>query len=274
MTSVFKSAQGRDKVLTYYNQILSHFLYAQRYEDTSYGKTFMLEAGSAQNPAVVLLHGSCSNTAIWLGDIPALSQRFHVFAVDIPGEAGNSEETRPDLSLYPKWLSELLDVLKLDSAIIIGHSLGGWLALEFAAAYPQRTASLVLLAPSGIVEPNQSFLAESLDYINGGESGAAALSDKVMDDVPEPVRYFLNLIMENFTPITGALPSFTDEQMRALTMNVLMIAGEKDVTMNPVKAAQRLQNLVPHAKVKIIENGAHVIIGAMDTVIPFLLEKE
>ncbi len=272
MTSVFKSEQGRDKVRAYYNQILSHFPFAQRYAQTAYGKTFYLEAGSAQAPAVVLLHGSCSNGAIWLGDIPALAQRFHVFAADLPGEAGNSEDTRPGLSDYPKWLNELLNVLQLDKAVIIGHSLGGWLALHFAAAYPTRADRLVLFAPSGIVEPNPSFLEESIESINGGESNV--LGDKVMGDVPKPVRDFLNLIMENFSPITGALPVLTDEQMRALTMPVLMLAGEKDVTMNPVQATERLRHFAPQAKIEIIKNGAHVITGAMDTVIPFLLEKD
>ena len=269
MTSVFKSAQGRDKVLTYYNQILGHFPFAQRYGQTSYGKTFLLEAGSAQNPAVVLLHGSCSNGAIWLGDIPVLAQRFHVFAADLPGEAGNSEDIRPDLGDYPKWLNELLDVLQLDGAVIIGHSMGGWLALQFAAAYPKRVSALALFAPSGIVEPDQSFLEESIDLVNGGESDA--LGDKVMGDVPKPVKDFLNLIMENFNPVTGALPMLTDEQMRALTMPVLMLAGEKDVTMNPAQAVERLRRFAPQARTIIIKNAAHVITGAMDTVMPFLL---
>ncbi len=271
MSSVFKSAQGRDKVRAYYNQILSHFPLAQRYEQTSYGSTFLLEAGSAQNPAVILLHGSCSNGAIWLGDIPALAERFHVFAADLPGEAGNSEDIRPDLGDYPKWLNELLDVLQLEKAVIIGHSLGGWLALHFAAAYPTRTARLVLFAPSGIVEPDQSFLEESIASLSGETD---TLGEWVMGDVPQPVRDFLNLIMENFNPVTGALPVLKDEEMRALIMPVLLLAGEKDITMNPAKAAERLQHFAPQAAIKIIKNAAHVIIGAMDTVMPFLLEKE
>ncbi len=272
MTSVFKSAEGRDKIRAYYNQILSHFPFAQRIEKTSYGQTFLLEAGSAQNPAVILLHGSCSNTAIWLGDIPVLAQRYHVFAADLPGEAGNSEDIRPDLGDYPKWLNELLDALQLDKAIIIGHSMGGWLALHFAAAYPARAARLVLFAPSGLIEPDQSFLKASIESVNSGESDT--LGDTVMgDNVPKPVRDFLTLIMENFNPVTGALPVLTDNQMRTLTMPVLMLAGEKDVTMDPVKAAERLKQFVPKAATKIIENAAHVMTGTMDTVMPFLLEK-
>ncbi len=80
----------------------------------------MLEAGKVENPAVILLHGSCSNSAAWLGDIPTLADKFHVFAVDILGEAGNSEEYRLDIDSdqYPQWLAELLDLLSIFSICI------------------------------------------------------------------------------------------------------------------------------------------------------------
>lgn len=106
---VFKTEEGRNKIRSHYNQILSVIPLPQRYVDTSFGKTFLLEAGNPENPTIVLLHGSCSNCAAWLGDIPALSERFHVIAVDIPGEPGNSEENRLDIHSndYPRWLNEL-----------------------------------------------------------------------------------------------------------------------------------------------------------------------
>ena len=272
---VFKSDEGRDKIRAYYNQILSFFPLTQRYVDTSFGKTFVLEAGSDKNPAVILLHGSCGNSAAWLGDIPVLAEKFHVFAVDIIGEAGNSEENRPDIHshAYSLWLNELLDVLEIDKAAIMGNSLGGWMALHFAAAYPERTASLVLIAASGIAPVKTTFIKNTEDFIStGGQNTAPLLDDVLGDAVPKEVREFMALIMENFNPITGELPVLTDEQMRALKMPVLLIAGTNDFTMDAAKAAERLSSLVPHAKVKLIQNGSHVIFGVMDSVMAFLSE--
>ena len=57
--NVFKSEEGRDKIRGYYNKILSFFPLTQKYVDTSFGKTFVLEAGSAKNPAVILSQGHC-----------------------------------------------------------------------------------------------------------------------------------------------------------------------------------------------------------------------
>lgn len=65
---VFKSNEGRDKVLACYNKVLSFFPFKQQYIATTYGNTFLLEAGDDKNPAVVLLHGSCSNSAFWFND--------------------------------------------------------------------------------------------------------------------------------------------------------------------------------------------------------------
>lgn len=273
--SVFKSVEGREKIRAYYNQILSFFPLTQRYVDTSFGKTFVLEAGNDENPAVILLHGSCSNSAAWLGDIPVLASKFHVFAVDILGEAGNSEENRLDINSngYPQWLNELMNMLNIKQSVIMGNSMGGCLALHFAAAYPQRILALVLLAPSGIIPPKQSFLDQTAGIVSNAEN-AASVNDSVLGDeaIPKEVREFMNLIMENFNPLTGALPVLTDEQMRALVMPVLLIAGTNDATMDTVKASKRLSLLVPHAKTQLIENGSHVIMGVTDTVMPFLMD--
>ena len=272
MGSVFKSEEGRDKIRAYYNQILGFFPIAQTYADTSFGKTFVLKAGDTNKPAVILLHGSCSNSAAWLGDIPVLAERFCVFAVDILGEAGNSDENRLEPGQYALWLNELMDALQIGRAVVIGNSMGGWIALHFAAAYPQRTTALVLIASSGIVPAASSYLAQTDAFFDHENQEASSLIDPIMKDVdiPQEVRDFMTLIIENFHPFQGTLPLLSHEQMRVLTMPVLLIAGTNDVTMDAGKAADRLLTLVPHAKVTLIEGGGHVITGAMDIVMPFL----
>lgn len=273
--NVFKSKEGQEKIRGYYNNILSFFPLTQRYVDTSFGKTFVLEAGNEENTAIILLHGSCSNSAAWLGDMAALAAQYHVFAIDIPGEPGNSEDNRLNTQSneYPSWLSEVLNGLKTEKAVVIGNSMGGWLALHFAAKFPERTAALVLLAPSGIIPPEQSFVNQTADIASNSGS-AEAVTNAVMGDsaIPKEVLEFMKLVMENFNPITEALPVLTDKQMRLLTMPVLFIAKTNDVTMDATKAAHRLSNLVPHATVNLTE-GAHVITSAANLVIPFLSKE-
>jgi pimeloyl-ACP methyl ester carboxylesterase len=233
---VFKSDEGRDKIRAYYNQVLSFFAFKQQYISTTYGNTFLLEAGEGKNPVVVLLHGSCSNSAFWVAEMTELSKNFHVFAVDIIGEAGNSDEVRLELSTdaYAFWIKEILDTLEIDKVILIGNSLGGWMALKFAAAFSERISKLILIAPSGIVPPREEFIEKSVNAISKGEQELKRLHDDVngQSALPKEVMDFIVLILENFNPITGALPVYTDDQMRRLKMPVLYIAGKEDTTVD------------------------------------------
>ena len=143
------------------------------YVNTAFSMTYVLEAGDPEKPPVVLIHGSCSNSAAWFGDIPVLSEDYHVFSVDIVGDAGNSEENRLDQKTeeFENWLKEVLDGLGIDKAVLIGNSLGAWISLRFAAAYPEKAEKLVLIAPSGITPTNASFVAKTILYLMLGRQG-------------------------------------------------------------------------------------------------------
>jgi len=160
---VFKSEESRDAIRTRYNQILSAFPFQQRYVDTTFGRTFILDAGDANRPPLVLLHGSCSNSAFWFGEISALSSTFHVLAVDILGEAGNSAENRLDLDSedYADWLAEVFEACAVKKPVIMGNSLGSWMALRFATKFPERVERLILLAPAGLSGIHVEFLEEA-----------------------------------------------------------------------------------------------------------------
>jgi pimeloyl-ACP methyl ester carboxylesterase len=273
---VFKSEEGKIKILEHYKKLLRIVTvpYQERYIDTSYGTTYMIEAGNDGRPEIFLFHGSSSNSAMWFGDIPVLAEQYHVFAIDIIGEAGHSAENRLDVRKddYAKWILELVEALNINQVILIGNSFGGWMALKFATAFSERVSRLVLIATSGITPVKFSFVFRSILYIMQGKEGLDKLNKMVFDtdDIPQEVMEVSNMIIENFNPILGSLPNYTDEQMKKLTMPVMYIAGEKDVTVYADKSAQRIKELIPHAHVKIIKNNGHVIYDIMDWIIPFL----
>lgn len=95
--SVYKSDKAKNDIRSYYTAILTMFPFEQLFIETSFGKTFILAYGSEDNPPAVLLHGSCSNSVFMSPEILALASAHRVYAVDIIGEAGNSEEYRPPL---------------------------------------------------------------------------------------------------------------------------------------------------------------------------------
>jgi len=112
--------------------------------------THVFEAGPPTAPPLLYLHGTNLGN-LWLEYHSTLSQNFHVFAPDPPG-FGFTE--RPDwmrdMSDYILFFRDLLDELGLDTPVIVGHSLGGWMAVEMAVWYPERVKKLVLSNAVGI----------------------------------------------------------------------------------------------------------------------------
>ena len=121
IVSVFKSREGRQRILEQYDKILKtfDFEYREQYVDTSYGPTYVLESGSHDLPPLFLFHGSSSNSAAWFADIKALTQHHHVIAVDLIGDAGHSAENRLDMKSdgYALWIRELFDGLSIAGSV-------------------------------------------------------------------------------------------------------------------------------------------------------------
>ena len=272
--SVFKTESIRDKFRAYYDGVLARFPFGQRYVETAFGKTFILTAGQESNPPIVLLHGSCSNSAFWFPEIMALSGNYMVYAVDIIGEAGNSEEYRPDINTdaFALWMKDVLDALGLEKAVIIGNSLGGWTALKFATAFPERVSRLVLIASSGLAEIRPQFIDNVAQTRQSNENGSVDSTIIGENDIPKEVLEFMNLIVESYNPI-NYLPVYADNQLRQLTMPVLFIDGENDVIIDAQQSAQRLSHLVSSAEIHLLGNCGHVITNSVEYIIPFLISS-
>jgi len=171
-----------------------------------------------------------------------------VYAVDIIGEAGNSEEYRPDLytNAFSLWMKDVLDALGLEKAILIGNSLGGWMAPKFATAYPERVSKLVLVASAGLAEIRRQFIDNVAKTRQSNENAPVDSAIIGENDIPKEVFDFMNLIVESYDPI-DYLPVYADNQLCQLTIPVLFIDGENDVIIDARQSAQRLSQLVSSA---------------------------
>lgn len=110
-----------------------------------------LECGTPQGAAVVLLHGMKFQAETWreLGTLQVLAdQQLRVLAVDMPGFGKSPACDRQPIEV----LSEVFEQLGLNRAVLIGPSMGGRIAMEFAIAQPQRIAGLVLVGAVGVEE--------------------------------------------------------------------------------------------------------------------------
>src|SRR3954453_2515663 len=106
-------------------------------------------AGSG--PALLLLHGIANSSETWARVAPLLSDRFTVIAPDLLGH-GESAAPRGDYSLgaHASGARDVATALGHDRVTVIGHSLGGGIAMQFAYQFPERTERLVLVSSGGL----------------------------------------------------------------------------------------------------------------------------
>ncbi|MPM68254.1 Carboxylesterase YbfK [bioreactor metagenome] len=269
--SVFQSPEKKEAFRAVYNDILRTMPFQKHTISTPFGETFLLEAGDKTNPAVVLLHGSCSNSAFWFNDILALQERYHVFAPDIPGEAGNSSEFRLNLggADYADWLSSVLDALDLPSVSIAGNSLGGWMALKFSTAYPARVEKLMLFASGGLAPIRADFLERAQAAEEANES--LTMEDGVAggDALPREILDFINLILDSYNPLNLPIPLFSTEELARLTMPVLYVAGLRDDLLDST-AGEAALRAVPQAVIHLLPEVGHMITTPYLWMLPFL----
>jgi pimeloyl-ACP methyl ester carboxylesterase len=115
---------------------------------TASGRLSTMEAGSG--PVILALHGLGGTKGSFVPSVAALSDRFRVIAADLPGFGDSDKPIGPayDAAFFAQAVLDLLDALELEQAHLIGNSLGGRVALEFALTHPDRVERLGLLAPS------------------------------------------------------------------------------------------------------------------------------
>lgn len=108
-------------------------------------------AGSG--PAILLIHGIGDNSTTWSTVQTMLAQRFTVIAPDLLGH-GKSDKPRADYSVaaYANGMRDLLSVLDVERVTVVGHSLGGGVAMQFAYQFPQLVDRLILVGAGGVTK--------------------------------------------------------------------------------------------------------------------------
>lgn len=278
---IYRTAEGRALVLSQYRAVLDTWPVPSRETSvpTRHGETFVLTSGPNDGLPLILLHGSATNSASWIGDVGAWSQHFHMHAIDLIGEPGFSAPSRPPLGsgAYAEWLDDILDALGLKQAAVIGLSLGAWVAMDYAIRRPDRVGKLVLISPGG-VSRNRNILIWALPLLVLGVWGRrkmqARIGGKAFLDpafATSPLGVMSDAIFAHFKPRTERLPIPTDEQLQTLSMPVTAVLGGRDVFIDASEARLRLKRNVRNLTMRYLPDGLHFMPGQTVPVEEFLL---
>ena len=107
---------------------------------------------AGDGPLIVLVHGMAGSGATWDQVFPALAEHFAVLAPDLPGHGSSAKPVDGDYTLgsFASVVRDLMMTLGLDRGTIVGQSLGGGVAMQFAYQFPSRCERLVLVGSGGL----------------------------------------------------------------------------------------------------------------------------
>jgi pimeloyl-ACP methyl ester carboxylesterase len=281
MASIYKSAEAERLICERYREFLKRWPVPNRQfrVPTRQGETFVIACGPEDAPPLVLLHGAMVNAGMWIADVAAWAEHFRVYAIDVIGEPGLSAPSRPPLSseAYTLWLDDVLQALTLQHVSLVGASLGGWLALDYATRRPERVDSAVLLCPAGVGRQKRSFLFKALPLMLLGDWGrrkavAIAVGPPPANVPPAHTRFaeFMSFIGKHFIPRRGPVPIFDDAALKRLTMPVLVILGGRDAILDSAETKLRMERAVPHASVVVLPEAGHGLRGQTASILKFL----
>jgi pimeloyl-ACP methyl ester carboxylesterase len=276
---IYRSAAGAAAVEHRYRELLRNWPVPNEALTipTSEGETFVVASGSTEAPPVVALQGSGANAAMWLGQIERLARHLRVYAVDVIGEPGLSAPQRPPLAsdAYARWLDDVLASLGLGETAMLGVSLGGWLALDYAVRRPERVTKLALLTPSGIGRRKLGVLFAALALRPFGARGLRqtmrlALGPGARDVAGDEVGALALLIFKHFRPRTEPIPTFSDDALRSLEVPLMAVVGGKDAMIDSYETERRLTATAPHATVHVLPEAGHLLPDQTETLLQFL----
>lgn len=275
---IYKSDDAKNEIICIYDEFVKKYEYVKSIQiETIQGITHILVCGEDKNPPLILLHGSGMNSSMWLGELQKYAKYFRVYAIDIPGEPGKSFPVQMPLTdtSYSKWLHGVMRKLNVNKANVVGISLGGWVALNFAIVFPEDVNRLVLISPSGIGKQKVSFLFYAIWYGLKGDKGVEKLISKINGGKqlhPDMLRY-QKCIRNGFRYRTAKIPIVTDKNIRNLAVPCYVIVGEKDIMLSSQDTIRRMKELLPIAHTNFLEGKGHALVDVTKEVCDFLLQN-
>ncbi len=224
---------------------------------------------SGEGETLVFIHGLGSSAADWSHQTNFFSKHFQVIAYDVRGH-GQSEKAKPPYSvpLFAKDLAALLKKLDIEKAHIVGLSMGGWIAFQFALDFPKMVNSLIIV--NSWADMRMKNFSDRMNFFQRallfklfsmrkiGEIVGAKLFIKPEQE--EFLQDFVDKWAKNHKP--SYMASFkaakgwsVEDRLGEITVPVLVVAADEDYS--PVSAKEAYVKKMPNARLAVIKDSRH-----------------
>jgi pimeloyl-ACP methyl ester carboxylesterase len=237
---------------------------------------------------LVLIHGGLGDASRWLQNLSELLKIYTIYAPDLPG-FGNSQSISEDfqVSEFVSFINDFTDTLELKRFHLMGHSLGGGIALHFALKYPQKIDRLVIVSSMFLgkdIALWARFSSSPFFLKLFGETGIAIFKAikwlfKILFAPYEFAAPFSRLQMsigKNLVTLQGQTVVLLT-RLSEIIMPTLIVWGTRDEVV-PAKHAYATAKLIPDCQVYVFKGGSHNVyqqrVGEFSKLITRFLDRE
>lgn len=231
------------------------------------------EFGATGNPPVVILHGFFASSRNWRQIARKLGENYHVFVLDLRNHGASSHSQSMD---YPHMAADVVDFLDrqgLKSVALLGHSMGGKVAMWFALHYPEKIDDLIIVDIAPVSYQHsfdvmiQALMDLPLEDISNRKQAEDFLSEAVPDQsfrqfllqnlVLSEGEYVWKINLEIFKQTAPSIIAFpTIDSLQTFTEKVLFVTGAESNYILP-KYADAVYSLFPSAIIEKIPEAGH-----------------
>ena len=237
---------------------------------------------------LVFVHGLSSNLDSWKKNLQGLTGNYRCIAIDLPGY-GKSSRSKTDYSLaeYAKVLNDLVDKMKLSNVVLVGHSMGGQIAMHSVLKYPQTYQKLILIAPAGIetfteqeaavmksaytpamvvnTSDEQVLVNYKLNFYSFPEEAQSMVDDRIAMKEAEDFPDYAETVVNN---IHAMLEEPVIDEIQSIKIPVLMIFGRNDMLIpnkyfHPSESIEGLietsEEKFQDLKIEVIDEAGHFV---------------
>ena len=223
--------------------------------------------------AIVLLHGYLESSEIWGSFGKELSKHGRIISMDLPGHGKSSSVCeKQTIEIMADSVKAVLDHLDIGRAVIIGHSMGGYVTLAFAEIFPEKTLAICLFHSHALADSEEKKLnrEREIDLVRSGKKSLIVNTNipktfandnivKLAGEVERAKRIAINTKDEGIICALHGMKSRPDRQkvLRESNMPVMIIAGRKDNNI-PFGIYEQHFTLAKQTEVMILENSGHM----------------
>lgn len=210
---------------------------------------------------IVFIHGSGGDSSVWENQLAGFSDDITVIIPDLPGHGKSEGFCFDSVKEYAEWINVLAESLNLSSFFLVGHSLGGAVAQEYASTYPEKIEGLVLVGTSLCFDISKEFMellqTDFKAAIN--ISCESAYAGKVSE---KQHKKGYEMLLENGKKTLykdmRACESFDGSELTLSKTPCFILCGKKDI-ITPPDHSRQLSNKIDKSILHLVPEAGHMV---------------